>query len=256
MNRKRDILAKNILLIFLDKLMEFPLWVKQIIYLRLHKDLATSLSEDFIQTKEEDVFHMHVPKLSYLGRTELEEKKGGYDANIYNFIKNVSENLSILEISMNNFWTMEEVAKYYILCLEQDFIKTPESNQMHAMAAFMAGKFRTGEYFKHAGKINIQQLEQVITKQKELADKGTPMKMAEVMISLGFITEKDTSSLLIMKEEAKRRFILDSSIIPKEAQVAPMDATAYQDKINDLTEQNKKLKDQLSRILAFMKKNG
>lgn len=240
----------------MDKLIEFPLWVKQIIYLRLYKDLEASLSEDFIQIREEDVFHMHIPRLSYLGRTELEEQKGGYDDNIYNFLKNVSENLSILEISMNNFWTMEEVAKYYIFCLEQDYIKTPESNLVHAMAAFMAGKFRTGEYFKHAGKINIQQLEQVITKQKELTGKGTPMKMAEVMISLGLITEKDTSSLFVMKEEAKRRFILDSSIVPKEAASKPMDEISYQDKINELTEQNKKLKEQLSRILTFMKKNG
>lgn len=249
-------MTKNILLIFLDKLIEFPLWVKQIIYLRLHKNLTLSLSEDFVEIKEEDVFHMCVPKLSYLGRTELEEKKGGYDDNIYNFLKNVSENLSILEISMNNFWTMEEVSKYYIFCLEQNYIKTPESDQVHAMAAFMAGKFRIGEYFKHAGKIDIHQLEQVISKQKELNEQGKPMKMAEVMISLGYISEKDTSSLLIMKEEAKRRFILDSSIIPKEAKSVPMDTVAYQDKINELTEQNKKLKEQLSRILAFMKKNG
>ena len=111
--RKTEVvLAKNILELFLDKLLAFPLWVKQVIFLRLHNDLSASLSVAFIQTKEEDVFHLYVPVLSYAGRTELSERKCGLDTNIYNFLLNVSEGLNILEISMNNFWTMEEVSKY------------------------------------------------------------------------------------------------------------------------------------------------
>lgn len=236
--------------------MGFPLWVKQIICLRLFQSLSESLSEDFIQLKEENVFHIYSPMLTYLGRTELAEKKGGYDTNIYNFLTNVAENLNMLEISMNNFWTMEEVAKYFIFCLEQNYVKTPESVHVHAMAGFMAGKFRTGEYFKRVGKINVDQLEQTIIKQRELVQKGESAKMAEILISLGYITEKDTYSLMIMKEEAKKRFILDSSIIPKETNNIPKDEKYYQDEIAKLTEQNKQLKERLARILAFIKQNG
>lgn len=249
-------MSKNILTIFLDKLLNFPLWVKQIIYLRLYKNLTLSLSEDFVHVKEEDIFHLNVPNLSYLGRTEMVERKSGCDPNIYTFLANAADGLSILEISMNNFWTMEEVARYYIFCLEQDFIKASESPYISAMAGFMSGKFRTGEYFKRVGKINVDQLEQTIIKQKEYAEKGTPLKIAEIMISLGFITEKDTSSLLIIKEEAKKRFILDSSIIPKESANPPQNSHNYESEIAKLTEQNNKLKEQLSKILAFVKKNG
>lgn len=270
-------MAKNLLSIFLNKLLEFPLWVKQIIYLQLYKNLALFLNEDFIQVKEEDVFHVHIPILTFLGRTELTDRKNRCEENVYNFLANASEGLNILEISMNNFWTMEEVAKQYIFCLEQNFIKAPESVYIQAMAGFMAGKYRTGEYFKRTGKIDVDQLERTIVKQKEFAEKGNPLKMAEVMISLGFITENDCSSLLVIKEEAKKRFILDSSIIPKEVSVAtPVVAATpqsesspsvnikpYQDEIaklteqnTKLTEQNNKLKEQLTRILAFVKKNG
>lgn len=249
-------MSKNILALFIDKLLAFPLWVKQVIYLRLYQDLASHLSEDFINRQEDNIFHLYVPILTFAGRTELIEKKDGLDNNIYNFLASVADGLNILEISMNNFWTLEEIAKYFIFCLEQDYIKTPDSEQVLAMAGFMAGKFRTGEYFKRVGKIDVDQLEKTILKQKEYADKGTPMKVAEIMISLGFITEKDTSSLLIIKEEAKKRFILDSGIVPKEATEGPLDTAHYQEEIAKLTEQNNILKDRLTKILAFIKKNG
>lgn len=256
MNREGYFLTKNILALFIDKLLAFPLWVKQVIFLRLNQDLASSLSDDFISRQEDSLFHLYVPILTFAGRTELIEKKDGLDNNIYNFLSSVADGLSILEISMNNFWTLEEIAKYFIFCLEQNYIKTPDSVQVHAMAGFMAGKFRTGEYFKRVGKINVDQLERTIIKQKEYAENGTPMKVAEVMISLGYITEKDTSSLLIIKEEAKKRFILDSGIVPKESTDAPVDTVHFQEEIAKLTEQNNMLKDRLSKILAFIKKNG
>lgn len=249
-------MAKNILVLFLDKLLAFPLWVKQIIYLRLYQNLASYLSEDFISTEENNIFHLYVPILSFAGRTELAERKGGLDNNIYNFLANVDSGLNILEISMNNFWTMEEVAKYFILCLEQNYIKNPTSMQVHAMGGFIAGKFRTGEYFKRVGKIDVDQLEKTIIKQKEFEAKGTPMKIAEVMINLGYITEKDTSSLLIIKEESKKRFILDSGIVPSESPHGANDIKFYQAEVAKLTEQNKLLKDRLTKILAFVKQNG
>lgn len=240
----------------MDKLLEFPLWVKQIIYLRLYQNLESLLSEDFITTREEHVFHLFHPVLSYIGRTELAERKNGLDNNIYNFLENISNNLNVLEIAMNNFWTMEEVAKYFIFCLEQDYVKLPESTIVYATAGFMSGKFRTGEFFKRIGKINVDQLEKAIITQKECKDSGNPKKIAEIMISLGYVTEKDTSSLLVMKEEAKKRFILDASIVPKGETHDTKDSKYYEHEIAKLTEQNNLLKDRLSRILALVKKNG
>lgn len=249
-------MKKNMLATFLDKLTSFPLWVKQVIFLRLYQNLSAYLSEDFISVNEADIFHIYVPKLTFIGETELFERKCGLDDNIYNFLSNVRDGLSMLEISMNNFWTMEEVAKYYIFCLEQDYVKTPESYLVHAMAGFMSGKFRTGEYFKRSGKINVDQLERVIIEQRESIEAGKPRKIAEIMIDMGLVSQKDTASLLIIKEEAKKRFILDSSVIPAEVATAAQGAKDHTEEIAKLTEQNKILKEQLSKILAFMKQNG
>ena len=250
------LLTKNILESFLDKILDFPLWVKQVIYLRLHQNLSLSLSDEFIKTKEEDLFHLYSPTLTFIGKTELYDKKCGLDSNIYNFLANLVDGLNVLEISMNNFWTMEEVAKYYIFCLEQNYVKTPESECLHAMAGFMAGKYRIGEYFKHTGKINVDQLEQILIKQKELQQEGKPLKMAQIMILLGYITEKDTSSLLLLKEEAKRRFILDPTTVPTKVTDTSKDLIAYKEKCEKLEAQNKLMKEKMLKILAFLKKKS
>ena len=244
-------LKKNILNLFLEKLFAFPLWVKQVIYLKLHQNLKTYLSDDFIAIDEQQSFHVYVPVLSFLGKTELAERKAGLDENIYNFLTNIKDGLNILEMSLNNFWTLEEIAKYFILCLESDFIKTPDSTLIVAMAGFMAGKYKTGEFFKRSGKINVDQLEKAILKQKELIAAGEQVKIAAVMISLGMITEKDTSSLLVIKEEAKKRFILDSSIVP-----AGQTSTADSEEIELLRKQNLQMKAQLAKLLSIVKKSN
>ena len=247
-------MRKNILGLFLDKLLAFPLWVKQIIYLRLYQNLSEYLSEDFIKTNEEDIFHLYVPVMSFSGRTELADKKCGLDNNIYNFLANSDQGLSILEISLNNFWTMEEIAQYFVFCVEQNYIRHPESKYIESTAKFISGKIRSGEFFKHIGKIDVDQLQQVIVKQKEYEKNGVSKKIVEIMIELGFVTEKDSVALLRIKEEAQKRFILDTGIAPIVTQVAPTNLTLSPEEIAKLTEENKLLKDRLSKILAFIKK--
>lgn len=253
-------MKKNILELFIDKLLAFPLWVKQIIYLRLYQNLAKNLSEDFISMEEGNLFHLHVPVLSFKGKTELTERHGGYEENVYIFLADIDNGLNMLESSMNNFWTMEEVARYYIFCLGHDLLKRLDVVYINAIAGFMSGQLRTGEYFKHINKINVDQLEEIIYKQKEYEKQGTPKKMAELMIELGFITEKDVHSLLILKEEAQKRFMLDASIIPTAAKEAPITPSSgnqvLEAQIQTLTAQNTQLKDQLKKLLAFVKKNG
>ena len=70
---------------------------------------------------------------------------------------------------------------------------------------FIAGKLKTGEFIKRIGKIDAVQLEQAIRYQKQLNDEGRHIKMASILIKLGFITDRGLDSLLILKDEAKKR---------------------------------------------------
>lgn len=254
MNREDFILKKNMLNAFLEKLFAFPLWVRQIIFLRLYQNLSLYLSEDFLSIQERDIFHLYVPVLSFMGRTELFEQKARHDDTIYTFLKYVEDGLSMLEIAMNNFLTMEEVAKTYMDCLELNYVKTPDSVHVLAMAGFMGGKYRTGEYFKRVGRINVDQLESVIVAQRKAISEGNKLKIAEIMISMGFVTEKDTSSLLLIKEESKQRFMLDLSIVPKELDNEIK--RHYEAEVAKLKDENKELKEKLTKVLALLKKNA
>lgn len=244
-------MKKNILNSFIEKLKEFPLWIKQVIFMYLYQDLSKDISDDFINRKKEDLIDLYVPVLSYIGKTELEERAKGLEPNIYGFLECVDEGMSIMEVALNNFWTLEEVCKYFLTAMDLDLLKAPIPVKITAMAGFMSGRYRTGEYFKRVGKINVDQLEMTIRKQKELMDQGQKVKIAQVMIDLGYITKKDTESLIVIKEEARKRFILDTSIIPEGVTA---NDNKYMAEIDELKKQNALLKAKLAKLLSMFKK--
>ena len=163
-------MKKNILDLFLEKVLNVPFWIKQVIYLKLSKEMKDTACETFLQEHTDEIFSTFVPTLTFKGKTELMERKCGLDNNIYNFLQGCANEYSMIEISVNTFLSMEEVAKYYELCLEQNFIKVPESKEIHAMAGYIAGKFRIGEYFKQKGTITVDQLQQAILAHRDASE--------------------------------------------------------------------------------------
>ena len=249
-------MKKSILESFVEKLYDFPLWIKQVIYLKLRENLESYLSDEFMNTRTDESFHLYKPKLSYIGKTELTERESGLDTNLYTFLSMIEEGCDIVTIALNNFWTLEEVAKYFIFCCEQGYIKSQIPNSIMIMAGYLAGKYRTGEYFKRIGKINIDQLEHTIRIQKELREKGERPQFVELMIEFGYVTEADSKALLTMKEQASKRFILDVSLIPEGKSLDSENVDKYIAEVNELKQENTKLKAQLNKILLFLKKNA
>ena len=239
-------MKKNILDLFLEKVLNVPLWIKQVI----------DSCDNFLKEHPNDIFSTFVPTLTFKGKTELTERKCGLDNNIYNFLQGCANEYSMLEISVNTFLSMEEVAKYYELCLEQNFIKVPDSKEIHAMAGFIAGKFRIGEYFKQKGVLSVDQLQQAILANRDAQESGNPKKFGEILIGLGFIKEDDIKALVILKEEAKKRFILDYNTVPKPETTFTNDNQKYEEEIANLKDENLKLKRKMLQLLELVKRNG
>lgn len=212
--------------------------------------------DNFLREHSGDIFSTFIPTLTFKGKTELTEHKCGLDNNIYNFLQGCANEYSMLEISVNTFLSMEEVAKYYELCLEQNFIKVPDSKEIHAMAGFIAGKFRTGEYFKQKGAISVDQLQKAILANRDAQEAGTPKKFGQILIELGYITEDDIKALVILKEEAKKRFILDYNTVPKPETTFTNDNQKYEEEISNLKDENLKLKRKMLQLLELVKRNG
>ena len=249
-------MKKNILDLFFEKILNVPFWIKQVIYLRLSKEMQEMSCEDFLRNNSDEVFSTFVPTLTFKGKTELMERKCGLDNNIYNFLQGCANEYSMIEISVNTFLSMEEVAKYYELCLEQNFIKVPESKEIHAMAGYIAGKFRIGEYFKQKGTLTVDQLQQAILANRDATESGNPKKFGEILVQLGFVSENNLKSILLLKEKTKKRFILDYNTVPKPETTFTNDSQKFEEEISNLKDENLKLKRKMLQLLELVKRNG
>ena len=74
-NLKRQFLTQ-----FLNKISTFPMWVKEIIYIKLSQEFAKNEDSAYI-------FATYKPVLTYKGRCEVDSKKSGFDTNIYNILE-------------------------------------------------------------------------------------------------------------------------------------------------------------------------
>ena len=201
-----------------------------------------------------DLFQYMCPKVTFKGKQELQEKMLGLSEGYYIFLQELLDENNIFEITIKNSWTLADSAKIFCRLCEMEYITIPDyyTNKNVAIAQFIAGKLKTGEFLKRINKITTIQLEQAIRYQKELNDEGRHIKMASILIKLGFITDKGLDSLLLLKEEARKRLPINIGYIStkmptkeeEESQIARM-----QKEISRLENENLIMKKRLKKLL-------
>lgn len=244
-------MSKSLYLGFMEKMLAFPLWIKQTIFLGLSKDLNNYLSDEFLDVEEGELFHVYKPELSEAGQTELQTKASKYDESIYAFLNCCSQGMTLIEIAIENNFTMEEVSKAFTFCKTSGFFSKDVPKLVAAIAGFIAGKYRTGEYLVRAGKMTIEQLDQVLNKQQELNASGKHVFIAELMVQMGFVRDIDVKSVIFMKEEAGKRFSLNADEVPS----ITMERENYDIRVENtkLKEENEILKQKMDALLTFIK---
>ena len=146
---------------------------------------------------------------------------------------------------------MEEVAGYFLFGVDEGYFEIPDNSQILSIAGFLAGKLRTGEYFMNSGTISETELNAAVDNYEQ---KNGNEKFGQSLIELGFITQKQLETILLIKEEAKKRFILDHNDVPKINQEYAKESDDYQKQIEDLKEENHKLKTKLEQLLTMITK--
>ncbi len=244
-------MSKSLFLGFMEKILAFPLWIKQIIFLNLSEDLNTYLSNEFLDVEKRELFHIYKPVLSDLGQNELLTKESKFDDSIYSFLNCCSKGMTLIEIAIENNFTMEEVSKAFTFCKTSGFFESEVPKLVSATAGFIAGKYRTGEYFIRAGKMTIEQLDEVLNKQQEMNEAGKHVFIAELMVQMGFVEEKDVKSIIFMKEEAGKRFSLN----PEEVPTFALEKENYDIRVENtkLKEENEILRQKMDALLTFIK---
>ena len=245
-------LKKNIYNYFIEKLLSFPISLKQVVFSTLFNDLKEVIPESSLLEPNEENFYTYKPKLTSKGKDELNIRNMGFDQNIYSFLECCENNLSLMEISVNKFFTIEEVAKFLIFSTEQGFIAKQISPKIKAMAGFLAGKYRIGEYFLHSGKITDEQISEIIDIQKNLVQSGMHLMFAELLIQKGYIEEKDIKSIFLLKAEATKRFFIDINTVSDFPSHSNPNTEAD---LAMLKEENEILKKKLNQLLTYCMNN-
>ena len=238
--------------LFLHNIDVLPLWVKQVLYLKTRDKLREELAEFLDVLVTDNLMQYYVPKLTFAGRTELETREKRLPEEFYTFYKCVQNGNDLFEITLANYWTFTQTCSLFVRSIELQYVNIPENESIISIAQFMAGKIRTGEMLKRLGKIDVLQLEKAIRIQKERNEQNKPVKMAELMIELGYITEKDVKILLAFKDDAKKRFVMGigfSLVKPRDEQETQTLVRGMQKEIKRLDEENRILKSRLRKIL-------
>ena len=180
---------------FLNKISDFPSWVKEIIYVKLSEEINKDSNLAY-------TFATYKPVLTYKGKCELDFKKSSFDTNIYNILSAADNDNSISDITINTYLSMEEVAGYFLFGVDEGYFEIPDNSQILSIAGFLAGKLRTGEYFMNSGTISETELNSAVeTYEKDKDHK----KFGQSLIELGLITQRQLDTILLIKEEAKKQ---------------------------------------------------
>ncbi len=193
--------------LFIKNIENLPTWVKQVLAAELSQDLTKKLSDFKELIQANTLFQYLKPQSTYKGKKEFETRSMNLSDGYYVFLEDCIEGLNtIFEITVKNNWTFADSAKIFMRLVDLEFISLPShaTDANLAIAAFIASRIRTGELLKRMGKINANQLEQALRYQKQLNDEGRHMKMASVLIKMGFITDRGLDTLLLLKDDAKR----------------------------------------------------
>ena len=197
-------------------------------------------------------FATYKPVLTYKGKCELDFKKSGFDTNIYNILSAADNDSSISDITINTYLSMEEVAGYFLFGVDEGYFEIPDNSQILSVAGFLSGKLRTGEYFMNSGTISENELNLAIENHEQ---NNENKKFGQLLSELGLITQKQLETILLIKDEAKKRFILDHNEVPEISQEYVKESDTYQKQIEDLKEENNKLKSKLEQLLTMVKRN-
>lgn len=238
--------------LFLNNVYALPLWVRQVVYIKTEEKLTDEL-ENFLELlSPKEPMQFTVPKITFKGKKELEEKTTKLSDQFYTFLENAVQKFDVFEITIRNFWTLAETSSFFVRAVECEYIELPPNEENYVIMQFLAGKIRTGELLKRIGKIDVYQLENSIREQKKLKDEGVSKKIADVMISLGYITEKDVKIVLMFKDESKKRFIMGLGLASLKMDNQATVAQVYnnmQKELKRLELENRLLKQKLRKLM-------
>ncbi len=244
--------GENSLNLLVNTIVNSPTWIKEVILLDLNKHLAQQIP-DIAAINEENVYAVYVPEITYMGKQELETHNHKHELNVYKYLNSAHKKQRIADITLNNFWTLEESSKHLSHCIKHEYIKLPPNPVISASMFYLASEIRIGEYAKRVKVIDVDQLEAALRKQKEVNEStNSYKKLGDVLVEMGYLESDDIIKILKIKDESRTRFILDLNT----QSASNTDNEELQEKIEKLSYENNFLKDKLRAVFNIQNKKA
>lgn len=237
---------------FINKLIQLPVWIKEAIYIELGKDLENLLTDVSLNIlrQHQRVYQFYKPKITFLGEKELKSRSKRLSEQSYIFLECALKKYNIIEITLDNYWTLEETSLLLLELINQEFVEKPQDPIFYTHAMYFCGKIRLGEYLVKVNKITVDELNEALRKQKSIQETTDDIvKMGDILLDMRLITDEDIKSLLFIKQESSQRRILNVSSNIVNTSNDKEKLSQAQDKLKQLTDENKLLKAHLRKIL-------
>lgn len=245
----------NNLNILIKSIMSAPLWVKEVIFYDIKKHLQDQVP-NIESTHDQDIYSVYVPEITFKGKKELETHEHGHELNLYKYLSGANNNLRVVDITLNNFWTLEESSRYLAACIKNEYIKSPANLVVNASIFYLGNEIRLGEYVKRINLIDVNQLEAALRKQKEInANNHSYEKLGTILVNMGYIVSDDIVKILHIKDESQKRFIFPSEL-SKSTVNDNSDSQQLQARLEKLTQENSILKEKLRAIFNIQNKTN
>lgn len=244
----------NNLNVLINTILNAPTWVKEVIYVDLKKHMDDQFGPAAM-SREDDIYTVYMPEITFKGKKELETHEHGHEMNIYKYLSSANNNLRVVDITLNNFWSLEESSRYLAYCIKNEYIKEPENPVVAASVYYLGSEIRLGEYVKRINLIDITQLDDALRKQKELNSGSSYHKLGEVLVNMGLIVDEDITKILKIKDESKKRFMF-SMELSKTLDNGQVNFKGLQEKIDKLAKENAILKEKLRAIFNIQNKSS
>lgn len=186
------------------ELMALPLWVKLVLFLDLKNDLTQYLSSGTIEhLSGDDPIALFAPCLTEAGEQFLNSNP--QDSLLAPVLQDAKMRLSVLDICLRRQINLCDFCDLLLRAIDQGWIHPPASIKITASVEYLSGRTRLGEYLLKIGLIRPDQLDQALRAQKYIDEAmNDHTKLANILINLGYITRKDSETILFLKDESKK----------------------------------------------------
>ena len=240
--------------LFFNNISELPLWVKQVVHLKTEAELKAALEEYMQSLNPQELLQQIVPVITNSGKEELKNRNSNLLKEQVIFLFSIAHGYDLFEIALTNFWSLEQVCKYYSKLIELKFVQAPTCRINFALMQFLAGKIKTGDILKKLGKVNTAQVDRALMVQKEREKEGRPTKTADLLVELGYIEKKGVDILLSFKDESKKRFVMGLGLSTLKINSGTDEQKVMnnmQREIKRLSHENEILKERLKKIFSL-----